>query len=360
MTIELSLQTGSLIHSITNQRLLDAITSLKQVSPIAKDTSIPVLLRLNDVADHLLEMGKNDWIINALSSYQIIIQSKDGSIFSTLHIAQRPKYSTLYFQTYASTRDAYNHFEGKVRQGFDRYKVPGTIFTLRWAFSGRHGVQDVHITELYDDVVFDECYPDIKGKYGTVENFVKDYMESTSSVLILQGVPGTGKTRLIRNMLAYMKNMHVVSRSEDQEAYNGRVDESETPIAVYTGDKEVLKGQEIFARFVNADENILIIEDADLLLKSRADGNESMHNFLTSADGIIRGKGRKIIFTTNLANPGDIDSALLRPGRCYGLVNIRYLTKAESYAVLKRIFPNDKVELTKEKYTLAELYNKKF
>jgi ATP-dependent 26S proteasome regulatory subunit len=42
-----------------------------------------------------------------------------------------------------------------------------------------------------------------------------------------------------------------------------------------------------------------------------------------SADGVGRAQGRKIIFTTNLRNVHDIDSALLRPGRCFAVSTIK-------------------------------------
>jgi ATP-dependent 26S proteasome regulatory subunit len=58
-----------------------------------------------------------------------------------------------------------------------------------------------------------------------------------------------------------------------------------------------------------------VIEDADHLRMARANGNVDLHRFLAIADGVVRAQGRKIIFTTNLPNVGDIDEALVRPGR---------------------------------------------
>ncbi len=58
-----------------------------------------------------------------------------------------------------------------------------------------------------------------------------------------------------------------------------------------------------------------MIEDADHLRMARANGNVDLHRFLAIADGVVRAQGRKIIFTTNLPNVGDIDEALVRPGR---------------------------------------------
>jgi hypothetical protein len=55
-----------------------------------------------------------------------------------------------------------------------------------------------------------------------------------------------------------------------------------------------------------------LIEDADHLLMARANGNVDPHRILAVADGVVRAQGRKIIFTTNPPNVGDIDEALVR------------------------------------------------
>src|SRR5262249_34045658 len=75
-----------------------------------------------------------------------------------------------------------------------------------------------------------------------------------------------------------------------------------------------------------------IVEDADHLLKPRAEGNENLHRFLTIADGVVRAQGRKVIFSTNLPNLGDLDDALVRPGRCFPRIYVRNLTVAEAKA----------------------------
>jgi hypothetical protein len=51
----------------------------------------------------------------------------------------------------------------------------------------------------------------------------------------------------------------------------------------------------------------------------------------------VSAQGRKIIFTTNLPNVGDIDEALVRPGRCFGTVRTRALERREAELLLSRI-----------------------
>ena len=77
------------------------------------------------------------------------------------------------------------------------------------------------------------------------------------------------------------------------------------------------------------------------LLKARTSGNEEMHRFLAIADGVARSQGRKIIFTTNLPNVNDIDDALIRPGRCFAVKNLRSLEPAEALTLARRLCAED-------------------
>jgi hypothetical protein len=91
------------------------------------------------------------------------------------------------------------------------------------------------------------------------------------------------------------------------------------------------------------------------LLKPRADGNPHLHRFLTIADGVVRSQGRKIIFSTNLPNVGDLDDALIRPGRCFARIHVRSLTSVEAHALAQEMgMPFDAADARKR--SLAEIY----
>jgi len=111
-------------------------------------------------------------------------------------------------------------------------------------------------------------------------------------------------------------------------------------------------------------QDAFVIEDADHLLKPRVDGNEHLHRFLTIADGVVRSQGRKIIFSTNLPNVGDLDDALIRPGRCFARIHVRALSSAEARTLAEEIAAGDAEKLDRaalaveegRKCSLAEIY----
>ena len=125
-----------------------------------------------------------------------------------------------------------------------------------------------------------------------------------------------------------------ISRRKDGEAQ-----------ALYTGDMKALTNDQIFVKFITGWDDAFVVEDADHLLKPRCDGNEHLHRFLTIADGVVRAQGRKIIFSTNLPNVGDLDEALIRPGRCFARVHVRALTADEARKLAIKVADGDPAKL---------------
>jgi hypothetical protein len=226
-------------------------------------------------------------------------------------------------------------------------RVAEPMFTVEWTFlTSRGELESAYVEEMADDVLRDRAYPEIA---GGVKPFIDRYLRAAETVLVLQGPPGTGKTRLIRGILGEMSR---------------RKSAAEEAIALYTGDIKALAADEIFVRFITGQQDAFVIEDADHLLKPRADGNEHLHRFLTIADGVVRSQGRKIIFSTNLPNVGDLDEALLRPGRCFARLHVRSLAPAEARALAEEIAAGDAAKLARaaaalegdRKRALAEVY----
>lgn len=180
--------------------------------------------------------------------------------------------------------------------------------------------------------------PAIKSAYPWLKqdlySYIDDYINSNASVLILIGKPGTGKTTFIKNLIYR-------SGGNAKVAY----------------DEKVMMGDYLFANFIDSDDTrFLVMEDADSFLQSRVDGNSMMHKFLNVSDGLISAADKKLIFSTNLPNISDIDSALIRPGRCFDVLEFRPLTVKEAKAVIAENgsgqLPPGKTEIT-----LAEIFS---
>jgi SpoVK/Ycf46/Vps4 family AAA+-type ATPase len=149
--------------------------------------------------------------------------------------------------------------------------------------------REVHPIPTYLETLARELFLD-HGYLSRVDRLLRDKRQ-----IIFYGPPGTGKTRLVRAILA------ALSRRKGDSA---RV--------LYTADRRTLENDEIFVEFITGSHEAFVVEDADHVLAARSDGNAHLHRFLAVADGVVRALGRKIIFTTNLHNVGDIDEALLR------------------------------------------------
>jgi len=224
------------------------------------------------------------------------------------------------------------------------------------------GVCSMTIKEVVYETIHPESYP-----YLDLKNFIAGYFKSSSSVLLLSGVPGTGKTKLIRHIIRTaaetkpefmtqfrMKHHYPVGDDDYEYASRAKLKEDNAPVKVaYTTDVDVLTSDAFYTRLRANNFQFVVLEDIDFKLSPRKEGNDLMHKFLAMSDGFVS-TNCKIILSTNL-NVGEIDSALTRPGRCYSSVETRRLSFGESNALLnllgKRLELDPRIE-----YTLAELY----
>jgi len=75
----------------------------------------------------------------------------------------------------------------------------------------------------------------------------------------------------------------------------------------------------------------LLLEDADVAVASREDGNPTMSLMLNILDGVAS-SNKRIVVSTNLPNLNKIDEALIRPGRCHDVLTFRKLIVREAEA----------------------------
>lgn len=220
-----------------------------------------------------------------------------------------------------------------------------------------------------------EYYPYID---GGVEALIKDFMESDESVMILMGPAGTGKTSIVAVAAQSMNLFPIYAKKSDvllhknfvsfvcktSDSMMVEVDGSEQKARIDLFKKRTVLDTECptgaYLREIEEKPRIplIVIEDADALIAPRNQGNMQMADLLNETDGIGSNHTRKLLFTTNLTNTKSIDEALMRPGRCYAVVNCRLLTPEEAVAARKAAGLPDFAEYPTQDISLAEALRK--
>lgn len=207
---------------------------------------------------------------------------------------------------------------------------------IQWFYNGFHERHSKKLPITDDIQIYDEYYPQITNKMNlpsnNVDTYFNNYLNSNNSIMLLMGVPGSGKTNLIKYFLKKC-------------GLN----------AMLSYDPDILQSDSFFVDFFfNDDINVLVLEDCDQLIGSRKENNNIFINkILNSSDGLIKMTNKKIIITTNLSNIDSIDPALYRAGRCFDIVNFKHYSHDEATAVANKLGIN----INQNEYTLSDLFS---
>lgn len=205
-----------------------------------------------------------------------------------------------------------------------------TDAALYWYYREGANLKDMRLEVPKPKPIYDEFYPWIK---PGVDQFIENFMKSESNCLILLGDPGTGKTSFIR-YLAHKESLKIMT----------------------TFDEDIMMSDEFFIQFVTSHSiDTMILEDADLLLLPReSHENRIMSKLLNMTDGLIKLPNKKLIFTANLRNVNQIDPALIRPGRCFDILNFRGFTRQEAINAMEAAGIDGDA---RNDMTLADIFN---
>lgn len=200
-------------------------------------------------------------------------------------------------------------------------------------YATRHGIAEssVNFAPPKLNIPSEVLFPQLA---KSPERMVEDFLASRDNVLILLGEPGTGKSTYAKLML--MHKVYPEKRDVTVVDSIAAVEDEGLISRIYT----MVPG------------SIVILEDIDVILKPRSDGNSIMSSLLNAAEGIAS-PDVKFIINTNLRNLDNIDAAIRRPGRCYDHVSFAPLTPGQQRVLLDHMGYQDD-EVSTGNRTLAD------
>jgi hypothetical protein len=161
------------------------------------------------------------------------------------------------------------------------------------------------------------------------DELFKQYLISNDNLLLLAGDSGTGKTKILDMILNFcLDNENLVSFEDE--------DEEENILVAYVKNPQILALDAFWNQLTKASYHFIILDDLDHMLIDRNISvdthddtrNKFISNFLSFTDGIFK-TDTKFIITTN-QGVDNIDSAILRKGRCFDVLSFRSLTHNEA------------------------------
>lgn len=203
--------------------------------------------------------------------------------------------------------------------------------TMRWVSYDSRG----NITTFSMDVI---KKGDIEGNYNDdlPHNRITHILnEDSSSIIILHGKPGTGKTNYIRNLIA---------NNQDKDFY--WLDASMF---------NQINSAEFINFLLNCKNGIFILEDCEALLSSRdRSGNGLLSSLLNISDGILGDSMHLKFICTFNADLQHIDQALLRKGRLKVKYEFKDLERDKVKAIFKKLGID---ESNAKNMPLCDVYN---
>lgn len=183
------------------------------------------------------------------------------------------------------------------------------------------------------DLDINKCYND---DFAPVfKKIIKFITDRENGIVFLYGEAGTGKSTLLKYLTtAYPREYIIVTQSIASRM-------AEPEFITFMGDHK---------------NSIFIMEDCEQIIQSRTSNvfGGAISNILNMSDGILSDIFNiKFICTFN-KNFADVDSALLRPGRCFAKYEFTKLSKDK----IKILADENNIKLSNlEAMTLAELFN---
>ncbi len=158
----------------------------------------------------------------------------------------------------------------------------------------------------------------------------------STGLVLLHGLPGTGKTHYIRYLIQGISEKKLIYVPPDMTSS--------------------ISSPEFLTFMLDHTDSILIIEDAENIIKSRDDKSmscQSVANLLNLSDGLLGDSLRMPIIATFNCALNSIDSALLRKGRLIAHHEFGKLDAERSQALSRSLGFNTVID---QPMTLSDIY----
>lgn len=238
----------------------------------------------------------------------------------------------------------YIRFNHKINRDFNIYEFSKQFDNLKILEEKKSKIYMVVQTSRGLDLQsFDIDVPemDIEMNYGEEwkekHKQLKDILtfKRKKGIALLHGLPGTGKSMYIRNLISSISHDKTVVYLPNQ-LIRSITDPSFIPLmAEYSG-------------------SVLVIEDADEAIRARKNGGATVDKLLNLSDGILSDFLNMQIICTFNSDIATIDEALLRKGRLILKHKFDKLSIEQSQKLSDHL--GFKTEI-KQPMTLAEIYN---
>jgi DNA replication protein DnaC len=186
--------------------------------------------------------------------------------------------------------------------------------------------------------------------YIDTNEMFSQFMMSDSNILLLSGEPGTGKTRLGDTLMQYLLEKADITEVKKKRTIQEQIEDTLIEVDVMTQESSgvkvaYIKNEEIlsmdsFWNILQEEEyHLIFLDDLDFSLLPRTQNistsediqkNKFISNLLSFTDGIFNaGNKTKFVITSN-RDVTEIDTAVLRKGRTFDILNLRQLKHEEA------------------------------
>lgn len=208
------------------------------------------------------------------------------------------------------------------------------IYMTSYSMSGGRLIDNSHVIKKEELEFINELYY----PYINTDVLFEQFFVGAENILLMVGLPGLGKSKF--SSLALKHALHNPDKLPyDKMLINKNLSKQYVDV-VQVKSIEVLSNDGFWRTLEKDKPDIVIIDDLDYMLTRRdaeiqssedAVKNAFLNQFLSFTDGVEK-NNTKFIITTNQSY-ADIDSALLRKGRLFDILELRKLKSEEALAI---------------------------